>query len=131
MPKKLAKKFVKQTFELPGGVTRKAAEQAGVVPSREERPEMREEELEEKRKKDEAMSRKLKVQLEAELKQEVEKGKAARAQAQQAEELKKKEEVPEEPLKEPETKRPRKLLAGLRARWRKVRPEWAGGRAGG
>lgn len=133
MAKKLVRKVVRDTFEVPGEIVKTAAEQVGVIPQKkEEEPELSEEELEERRKKDEAIRKKRLAEIEEEIKHEVEKRKAIKVQSQQAEEAEKKKRVEEiKPLEEPKAKRPRGLLMGLKRRWEKFRPEWAGRRVGG
>jgi len=133
MPKKLAKKFVKQTFELPGEVTREAVKQVGVIPAREKEPELADEELEEKRKKDEAMKRKRLTEIEAEIKQVVEKKEAVKAQTRQEEELEKKEKKKKEkePLIQPKSKKSRRFTLGLKRKLERVLPEWVGRRISG
>jgi len=103
MPKKLAKKVVKQTFELPSDVTKEAARQAGVIPRHEEEPELTKEQLEEKRKKERAESMKGAAQIEAELAEMVRKREKERRMRRKAQEKREKKE-PVKPLVQPTSK---------------------------
>lgn len=132
MPKKLVKKIVVETIKEPAKVVEKAAEQTGVILPRETGPELSQEELAEKKRKDEAFTRRQSAKLDRELKEITEEKKAARIQAQRAEELRKEEEnIPTKQLIQPKPKRPRQFLYGLKQRLAKTRPETAGRRVGG
>lgn len=131
MPKKLAKKIVKQTFELPSQITKTAAEQVGMIPKKEEEKlKLTEQELKKKEKEERAQSMMKAAQIEAEL--------LRLRQKRKEEELLRRERKPEEkeeeskkPLVEPQPKRPQGFLAGLKARLQKSRAELAGRRISG
>jgi hypothetical protein len=128
---KTAKKVVRDIFEAPAEIGREAARQMGILPRKEdlERERKEKEVLKKRAQEERTTSLQMAREIEREIKEMVKKRQQEKAKRKLS--FEEPEKKSPKPLAEPKTKKPRGLVAGLRARLQKSRPELAGRRTSG